>query len=96
MKWNKGSEADLAGYKIHYGTNPRKNNCPDGSGYSDTVDAGLSSEYAFQDLELGRTYYFSISSYDLSKNESCFSEEVRKRIPNNFTYSLFSVFRMFF
>src|SRR3989344_2983537 len=85
LSWSANTESDLAGYKIYYGLSSRNNNCPPG-GYSEKININkpaLSEKptYTFENLEEGRTYYFSITSYDTSGNESCFSEEINKTIP---------------
>ena len=80
LTWNANTESNLAGYKIYYGTSPRNNNCPPG-GYSDTIDAGNVTKYVLNKLTDGKTYYFSITSYNTAKKESCFSEEGKKNIP---------------
>jgi len=63
---------DLAGYKIYYGTSPGV--------YSAIVDAGNSTTYVVKNLTRG-TYYFTVTAYNTSGNESSFSGEVRKTIP---------------
>lgn len=80
ISWNQGGEPDLAGYKIYYGILPRTGNCPNDSNYSDNVDVGNVVSYTFDKLENNKTYYFSVSAYDESGNESCFSDEVKKTI----------------
>lgn len=80
LSWNSAAESDLVGYKIYYGTNPRTNNCPQG-GYVKVIDAGKDTKYVINNLEPGKTYYFSVTSYNSSKKESCFSEEMKKSIP---------------
>lgn len=79
LSWNSNKEPDLAGYKIYYGTSPRTGNCPLG-GYPQKVDIGNKTSYTVEKLETGKDYYFSITSYDKSGNESCFSSEVKKII----------------
>jgi hypothetical protein len=92
LTWNSNSETDLAGYNIYYGTSKRTAACPTG-GYSSKVNAGKVKTYTVNNLTEGQTYYFSITSYDTSGNESCFSSEVSKNIPvtpvtcTSFTYS---------
>jgi len=86
LSWRPNTETDLAGYKIYYGTLARTGDCPPG-GYSDKLDLGKtaiaeSPSYIINNLEIGRTYYFSITSYDNSGKESCFSGEVKKTIGN--------------
>ncbi len=84
LSWNANAEPDLAGYKIYYGTAPRTDKCPPG-GYSSKINVGKTDvpgkpTYTIENLENGKTYYFSITSYDSSNNESCFSEETNKDI----------------
>lgn len=79
LSWNTNTESDLAGYKIYYGATPRTGNCPPG-GYPQKVDVGNKTSYTIDKLEKGKTYYFSITSYDKFGNESCFSSEVKKII----------------
>ncbi|GAB4388539.1 MAG: hypothetical protein Kow0025_08450 [Thermodesulfovibrionales bacterium] len=59
---------DLAGFKLYYGTLP--------GNYSATLDAGAATTYQMTDLEPGATYYFAVTAYDASGNESDFSNEV--------------------
>lgn len=82
--WNANNESDLAGYGIYYGASPRTGNCPAG-GYPNKIDVGKTAtpekpSYKIENLENGKTFYFSITSYDTSGNESCFSDEMSKTI----------------
>jgi len=79
LSWSANTESDLAGYKIYYSATPRTGTCPPG-GYPQKVDVGNKTSYAIDKLEKGRAYYFSITSYDATGNESCFSSEVKKII----------------
>jgi hypothetical protein len=79
LSWDANSESDLAGYKIYYGTNPRTGDCPIG-GYGKVIDAGKKVNYKISNLESGKTYYFSVTSYNSAKKESCFSAEMKKTI----------------
>ena len=81
VSWQPNTEADVAGYKIYYGPAPRNADCPEG-GYPDKVDVQKSASHTFSDLTPGK-FYFSITSYDQSGNESCFSPEVAKEIKAN-------------
>lgn len=80
LSWNANSESDLSGYKVYYGTSPRTGSCPPG-GYPNNVSVGNVTSYILSNLTDGQTYYFSITAYDASSNESCFSSEVSKFIP---------------
>jgi len=84
VTWNANSESDLAGYKIYYGTSPRTGTDPKTCtlcGYSNSVNAGNVTSYNLSSLTDGLTYYFSVSAYDTSGNESSFSTEVSKAMP---------------
>jgi hypothetical protein len=63
---------DLAGYKVYYGQASRQ--------YDVSVDAGLATTAALSGLEAGRTYYFAVTAYDTSAQESDFSNEVLRVI----------------
>ncbi len=79
LSWNANTEPDLAGYKIYYGTSPRTGTCPPG-GYTNNVNVGNVTSYTFNNLTNGQTYYFSVTAYDTSNNESGCSSEVSKVI----------------
>ena len=70
LSWNANSEADLAGYNLHYGTSSQN--------YSSVVDIGNVTYYNLNNLNLneGLTYYMALTSYDTSVNESDLSEEL--------------------
>jgi hypothetical protein len=85
ISWNANTEKDLAGYKIYYGNASRTADCPPG-GYPSVIDVGKTETpdkpvYKLGNLEPSKTYYFSVVSYDISGNESCFSKETSKTIP---------------
>lgn len=85
LSWSANTESDLAGYKIYYGVSPRASDCPTAD-YSEILDVEKTATpdkpaYKIENLDTGKTYYFSITSYDISGNESCFSPEMSKNIP---------------
>lgn len=85
LSWESNTEPDLAGYKIYYGTSPRTGDCPDG-GYSEKIEVWKTTtpekpSFTVKGLDAGKTYYFSVTSYDASGNESCFQKEVSKAFP---------------
>ncbi|HCC05052.1 TPA: hypothetical protein DEP58_01965 [Patescibacteria group bacterium] len=82
LSWN-ASEGDIGGYRVYYGTSPRTDSCPQG-GYTENVDVGNNTQYTLTGLENNTTYYFSVTSYNSGKIESCFSEEVSKEISIGF------------
>ena len=71
---------DLSGYKIYYGT---------ASGnYSQTIDVGGITSSTVSNLTDGTTYYFAMTAYDTSGNESAYSNEVSKTTQTVQQYSL--------
>jgi hypothetical protein len=71
LSWNANTEPDLAGYKVRYGT-------ASGS-YGTIINIGDQTTYTVTGLGFG-TYYFAVTAYDTSGNESGFSNEVSKMI----------------
>jgi hypothetical protein len=59
---------DLAGYKIYYGTSSHT--------YSTAINVGNLREYKIADLITEVTFYFAVTAYDMSGNESEYSNEV--------------------
>jgi hypothetical protein len=66
LSWAANTDADLAGYRVHYGTSSRT--------YRTTINVGNRTSYTVTGLGAG-TYYFSVTAYDVSNNESGFSNE---------------------
>ena len=71
---------DLAGYKVYYGNYSGK--------YSQNIDVGNVPTYTVDNLTDGLTYYFSITAYDTSGNESRYSNEVSRTIQSSQQYTL--------
>ena len=70
-------DPDLAGYKVYHGTVS--------GNYTNTIDIGLINPdgvptYTVNNLTEGNTYYFAVTAYDTSGNESGFSNEVSKTL----------------
>lgn len=57
---------DLAGFKLYYGTSSRS--------YSNPINIGNTTTYTVSGLQAG-TYYFAVTAYDYSGNESDYSDE---------------------
>ncbi|MGH7258108.1 MAG: fibronectin type III domain-containing protein, partial [Nitrospiraceae bacterium] len=70
LTWSLNTDTDLAGYKVYVGT---------ASGvYGAPIDVGKVTSYVVSNLQLGNTYYFTVTAYDVSSNESLHSGEVTK------------------
>ncbi|MFQ5735863.1 MAG: fibronectin type III domain-containing protein [Thermodesulfobacteriota bacterium] len=60
---------ELAGYRVHYGTEPGV--------YTTTVDIAdpTAASAVISGLQAGTTYYFVVTAYDTSGNQSAYSNE---------------------
>ena len=67
LAWNQNTESDLAGYKLYSG--------PSSGNYDNVYVVGNQTSYTIQDLVEGQTYYFAVTAYDKSNNESGYSAE---------------------
>jgi hypothetical protein len=92
LSWNAASEADVTGYKIYYGTQKRKGDCPKDGGYKQQVDVKNVTSYQLENLKDSSTYYFSVTSYNSGGKESCFSQEMSKKVK----LSIFDKIKTFF
>jgi hypothetical protein len=67
----------VVGYRVYSGLTPHAYDQARGAGM--VVSAGTT--YVASNLQRGRTYYFAVTAYDGSGNESDFSAEASKTIP---------------
>src|SRR2546422_2307 len=72
LAWDANTDPDLAGYKLYYGLSS--------GSYQSSVDVGNDTRYTLPGLLDGRIYYFAATAYNVSQNESGFSNEVSKAI----------------
>jgi hypothetical protein len=63
---------DLAGYRVYYGLIS--------GNYTQSNDAGNVTSYTITDLSAGSSYYFAITAYDTSGNQSIASNEISTTI----------------
>lgn len=77
LSWDPNGESDVVGYRIYYGTTP--------GSYQQTRGAGIEvtggTTYTVTGLSSGTRYYFVVTAFDGSGNESDNSREVSKDIP---------------
>ncbi|MBP8117419.1 MAG: fibronectin type III domain-containing protein [Nitrospira sp.] len=72
LTWAANTESDLAGYNVYVGT---------ASGaYGPPVNVGAVTSHTVGNLQLGTTYYFAVTAYDVNGNESVLSSEVSKSV----------------
>lgn len=67
LAWDPNAEADLAGYKVYYGITS--------GDYGFVVDVGNVTQWDIPP-DLNEQYFFVLTAYDTSGNESDFSNEV--------------------
>lgn len=79
LSWTQNGEADLAGYKLYYGTAPGV--------YTFSVDVGLTAtptapSYTMTNLARYGLIYFAVTAYDNASppNESTVSNQVSKAL----------------
>lgn len=75
LVWNANRESDLAGYRVYVGEQSRR--------YDQVHSAGLQTFLSLDRLSSGKTYYFAVTAFDLSGNESGYSTEVSFTIPGD-------------
>ncbi|HRC23415.1 MAG TPA: fibronectin type III domain-containing protein [Nitrospira sp.] len=74
VSWNANTESDLAGYRIYVGTRS-------GSyGFAGPFEVTNRTNFTIQNLPVGATYFFAVSAFDKSGNESAKSAEVSKSL----------------
>jgi hypothetical protein len=67
LAWDPSTDADLAGYKVYYGGASRT--------YGPPIDVGKVTTCTVPGLRQGMTYYFAVTAYNSSHNESGYSNE---------------------
>ena len=68
LEWDPVTHPDLAGYMVYYGTLS--------DDYDESVDVGNWTSVTIEGLEEDVTYYFSVTAYSVSGEESEYSNEV--------------------
>lgn len=75
VTWNANTEPDLAGYRLYVGEVSGQ--------YSEPIDVGNVTGHVMEITpEYGATYYFALTAYDTSGNESGYSDEASCFIPD--------------
>ena len=77
LAWNANTESDVNGYRVYYGTS--SGNYIQGTAQG--INAGNATTFVVNNLTRGQRYFFVVTAYDTSGNESPFSLEQSKLIP---------------
>ena len=75
LTWDASTQPEVAGYMVRYG--------PTSGNYSTAIDVGKVNAYTVTGLMEGNTYYFSLTAYDVGREESPASNEASARVPYN-------------
>jgi fibronectin type III domain protein len=67
LQWNRNTEPDIAGYRVHYG--------PINAPYSQTMDI-KSNAASISNLAAGTVYLFAVSAYNTAGAESAYSQPI--------------------
>ena len=81
LAWDANTSPGIAGYKVYYGS-------ASGS-YSYVIDVGNVTSYTVPNLQEGMTYYFVMTDYDNSGQESGYSNQVSNSTPATCTLTIF-------
>jgi fibronectin type 3 domain-containing protein len=76
LQWSASTDSRVQGYRVYYGTASRTYLQVKGSG----VNTAQATTFVVNNLQAGKTYYFAVTAYDASQNESDYSAEVTKVI----------------
>ena len=76
VTWNPNTEPDLAGYRLYVGQASGQ--------YGEPVDVGNVTGHVMEITpQHGATYYFALTAYDTSGNESGYSDEATCFVPDS-------------
>ena len=77
LAWDAVTASGLSGYRVYYGTAPGTYLQSPGNG----ISVGSVTTYTVSGLGRGLRYYFAVTAFDGSGNETTYSNEVFKDIP---------------
>ncbi|MGO8697220.1 MAG: MBG domain-containing protein, partial [Limisphaerales bacterium] len=73
LAWNPSPSQSAVGYNVYYGETS--------GDYTSSMDVGTNLNASVVGLTPGLTYYFAVNAYDVSGDESAFSNQVSNRVP---------------
>jgi hypothetical protein len=80
LAWDRNTETNIAGYKVHYGLASRA--------YTSSINVGNVTTASVTNLLAGITYLFAVTAYNAAGVESDFSAEVSHTITNSVATNL--------
>jgi len=79
LAWDPNTNSGLVGYKVYVGNASRS--------YQSSLNVGNQTTATIANLQEGATYYFAVTAYDTSSEESGYSNEVTYTVQAACTYS---------
>jgi hypothetical protein len=73
LGWDTDPNSGVAGYNVYYGVASRS--------YTSMVSVGNTGQATINGLTAGTTYYFAVTEYDASGQESGYSDEITYTVP---------------
>jgi hypothetical protein len=82
LRWYKGSEKDLIGYKVYYGTRSGFYFTQDALEGKSPIDVGNTNTFSLSNLKKNTIYYITVTAYDDEEHihESGFAREISIRV----------------
>lgn len=75
LAWNASTGTGVTGYYVYYGTSSRN--------YPSRINAGNATSATVPNLVAGQTYYFAVTAYNASQQESPHSNEIVTTLPRD-------------
>jgi hypothetical protein len=83
LTWDANQEADLAGYKIHYGTSSGTYTGTEANTGPSPIDFGNTTSATFVGLDDTKSHYFTVTAYNVYGEESAYAYEVNAPVQSN-------------
>lgn len=83
LTWNPNTEPDMAGYKVYWGYASGNY-----TSWEELPGTPTSPSHIIENLHPGQIYFFAVTAYDTSGNESGHSNEVSKQIEEDTTIAM--------
>ena len=83
LTWDANQEADLAGYKVYYGTSRGSYTGTEANIGPSPIDVGNTTSAALVGLDDTNSHYITITAYNVNGEESAYSNEVNSPILSN-------------
>jgi hypothetical protein len=77
LSWAAGTDPDIVGYRVYYGTASGSYQQAKGAG----INVGMVTTHSISSgLQRGQRYYFAVTAFDATGNESAFSGEASRLV----------------